>query len=116
MGFLYEREETDSHTVIRYTRYLPAFALLLAAYAFMWFAFQSAIGVTVVAAAAMFIVIRDQRTVRRLLIEARKEGKVTRSGRAWSISKPLTFTIDKAGPRAARPLRKGTQRTKKKRR
>jgi len=115
MGFLYEREETDSHTVIRYTRYLPGFALLLAAYAIMWLAFRSSIGVTVVAAAGMFIVIRDQRTVRRLLIEARKEGRVTRSGRAWSISKPLTFTIDKATQRGARPVQKGTQRTKKKR-
>lgn len=116
MGFLYQREETDSHTVIRYTRYLPGFALLLAAYAFMWLAFRSSIGVTIVAAAAMFIVIRDQRTVRRMLIEARKDGRVTRSGKVWSISKPLTFTIDKGRPRAPRPVRKGTQRTKKKRR
>ena len=116
MGFLYIREESDTRTVIRYTRYVPAFVLLIVSYALAWFVLRSAIGVTLIAGFAMFAIFRDQRTVRRLVMDGRKEGTVTRSGRSWSIANPLTFTIERARRPAQRGPHKGTQRSRKKRR
>jgi hypothetical protein len=117
MGFLYEQEETDTHTVIRYTRYVPGFVILIVAYMLVWFLFQSPAGVAIVAGLGMFVIFRDQRAVRRMLLPAHKEGRVIRSGRSLSMGNPLTFTIEKtAQQRRSTPRgpHKGTQRTKKK--
>lgn len=119
MGFLYEREDTDTHTVIRYTRYVPGFLILIVAYTVVWAFFRSPVGVAVVAAFGMIVIFRDQRAVRTLLLPAHKEGRVVRSGRSLSLRNPLTFTIEKTSDERRRTPRgphKGVQRSKRKRR
>lgn len=114
MGFLYDREETDSEIRIRYTRYVPAFVVLIIAYTLVLFIFQSPWATAIVGFASIFVIFRDQWTVRSMLLAAKDEGRVTRSGRSWSMANPLTYHIAKDAARR-RPS-KGTQRAKKKRR
>jgi type IV secretory pathway VirB3-like protein len=114
VGFLYDKEETDAEIRIRYTRYVPAFVVLIVAYTLVLFIFQSPWATLVVGFASMLVIFRDQWTVRSMLLAARDEGRVTRSGRSWSMANPLTYHIAK-DPSRRRPT-KGTPRPKKKRR
>ena len=95
VGILYDRFETEEHTIIRYSRFLVGVTavvgvmfVLLVLVRSLWFS------VLVYFLLLMFI-SREMRPVREELIAAQAEGALTKSGRRLSLRNPLTYYIKK---------------------
>ena len=100
MALLYDRIESDKHTIIRYSRFLAGFGAVVGIVLVLLFVLKSP-SLSLIAYVLLFVVITlDMRPARRELIAASRAGLVTRSGSRLSIREPLTYYIEKpATPR-----------------
>jgi predicted PurR-regulated permease PerM len=114
MGILYDRHETDEHTIIRFSRYLGAMFVVVSAYLSLAVFVGNVYLALFVTLILVFVMSRDMRSIRSELIAANEEGKLVRSGRRISLRNPLTYYIAKRAPNAKRP-QKGKRPPQKKR-
>ena len=104
---LYDRFETDEHTIIRYSRFLPGVALILVVMLVLLVLVQNVIAAIVAYTATLVMISREMRPVRAELVAAQQAGVLTRSGHRLSLRNPLTYYIQKKPARGKRkPKRK----------
>ena len=113
MGILYDRHETDDHTIIRFPRYLGAMFVVIATYMALTAFVRNVYIAIFVTLIVIFVLAKDMRPLRAELIKANKSGTLTRSGSRMSVRNPLTYYIAKREPKGQRP--KKNKRPPKKR-
>ena len=107
MGLLYDRIETDEHTIVRFSRYVVGLTSVLFTYMVITLIIRNLILSVVVSVLLVFVISRDMRPVKKELVAAQNAGTLTRSGRRTSLRNPLTYYISKGSQKGQRkPKRK----------
>lgn len=95
MGVLYDRHETDEHTIIQFSRYLIGLGSVVVVYVILtWVVriFLLSLSVTLILIVAISYELRP---INAELRAAQEVGILTRSGRRMSLRNPLTYYIKK---------------------